>query len=75
MEIKEFSNKTFTLALPMPFPVSICDAFTAKAGCDKTLETCISKFSNAINFRGEPHVPGTDKILETAGTRSRISST
>jgi hypothetical protein len=26
-------------------------------GCDKTLETCYTKFSNVLNFRGEPFVP------------------
>jgi uncharacterized phage protein (TIGR02218 family) len=27
------------------------------AGCDKTLETCISKFSNWLNFGGFPYIP------------------
>ena len=26
------------------------------AGCDKTIKTCIKKFNNAINFRGEPFI-------------------
>lgn len=29
-------------------------------GCDKRLATCAGRFSNALNFRGEPHVPGAD---------------
>jgi hypothetical protein len=40
------------------------------AGCDKELDTCIARFNNAVNFRGEPFVPGTDKILKTSATRS-----
>ncbi len=26
------------------------------AGCDKTIKTCIEKFNNAVNFRGEPFI-------------------
>ncbi|KJV57529.1 phage conserved hypothetical BR0599 family protein [Orientia chuto str. Dubai] len=25
-------------------------------GCDKTFSSCIKKFNNAINFRGEPFI-------------------
>jgi uncharacterized phage protein (TIGR02218 family) len=36
------------------------DAVRVEAGCDKRAETCRAKFSNFINFRGFPHVPGED---------------
>lgn len=36
------------------------DAFTITAGCDKAFATCKAKFSNAVNFRGFPHLPGND---------------
>lgn len=36
------------------------DAFQIVAGCDKTFATCKSKFGNALNFRGFPHLPGND---------------
>lgn len=71
MEIRDFSGGRFGLFLPMSYPIAIGDAYSAVAGCDKTFETCVTKFNNALNFRGEPHVPGTDRILETASTRSR----
>lgn len=32
-------------------------------GCDKRFTTCCARFNNAINFRGEPHIPGTDLLL------------
>jgi uncharacterized phage protein (TIGR02218 family) len=32
------------------------------AGCDKAFETCRSKFSNQHNFRGFPHMPGTEFV-------------
>jgi uncharacterized phage protein (TIGR02218 family) len=36
------------------------DAFSIYAGCDKSFATCKAKFSNALNFRGFPHLPGND---------------
>jgi len=39
------------------------DKYRAVIGCDKRFETCIKKFNNAVNFRGEPHVPGYDELL------------
>ncbi len=33
-----------------------------REGCDHTLGTCASRFSNAVNFRGEPFLPGNDMI-------------
>lgn len=72
MEIKEFSNTQFTLVLPMPNNVAVGDTFNAIAGCDKTFNTCFAKFSNAVNFRGEPYVPGMDKMLSTAATSNDL---
>jgi uncharacterized phage protein (TIGR02218 family) len=31
-------------------------------GCDYTLETCAARFGNAINFQGEPFLPGNDLL-------------
>lgn len=71
MEIRDFSNGRFGLFLPMPYAIEVGDTYTAVAGCDKSFDSCVGKFTNAVNFRGEPHVPGTDRILETAATRSK----
>ena len=68
MEVKEFASTQVVLALPMGKSIQVGDTFDIIAGCDKTFETCQDKFSNIINFRGEPDVPGTDKLLTTAGT-------
>lgn len=45
------------------FPVAAGDTFTIRAGCDKQFSTCRAKFSNASNFRGFPHIPGTDFVM------------
>jgi uncharacterized phage protein (TIGR02218 family) len=42
------------------------DGFTIRAGCDKRIETCGTKFANTANFRGFPHIPGQDTILRYA---------
>lgn len=70
MEIKAFADGVFTLALPMPYPVAAGDSYSVQAGCDKNFATCAQRFDNAVNFRGEPHVPGMDRMLETSATRS-----
>ena len=70
MEVRDFTAGRFGLFLPMPYGIALGDTFTVSAGCDKQFDTCVSKFHNAVNFRGEPDVPGTDKLLETAATRS-----
>jgi uncharacterized phage protein (TIGR02218 family) len=36
-------------------------------GCDKTLATCAGRFGNAVNFRGEPHLPGNDLLTRYPG--------
>lgn len=73
MEVKEFAESTVGLALPMGKSIQVDDTFDIIAGCDKTRETCQSKFSNIVNFRGEPDVPGTDKLLTTAGTLDKTN--
>ncbi|SNS42758.1 DUF2163 domain-containing protein [Tropicimonas sediminicola] len=45
-------------ALPSDFAVG--DTVRLEAGCDKRALTCREKFSNFLNFRGFPHVPGED---------------
>jgi uncharacterized phage protein (TIGR02218 family) len=70
MEVKAFAGGRFEFSLPIYSPPAIGDSYDAVAGCDKAFETCVVRFNNALNFRGEPHVPGTDKIMETSATRS-----
>jgi uncharacterized phage protein (TIGR02218 family) len=52
------------IIVPMPFPSApaVDDTFNAYPGCDKTKATCLAKFSNLANFRGQPFIP----VPETA---------
>jgi uncharacterized phage protein (TIGR02218 family) len=38
-----------------------------REGCDKRFATCTSRFQNGANFRGEPHLPGTDLLTRYPG--------
>jgi uncharacterized phage protein (TIGR02218 family) len=48
--------------------IAVGDAFSIRAGCDKRIETCGSKFANVVNFRGFPHIAGQDAVLRYART-------
>lgn len=37
-------------------------AVLIREGCDHTILTCAGRFANAINFRGEPFLPGNDLL-------------
>jgi uncharacterized phage protein (TIGR02218 family) len=48
------------------FAVEPGDSFAIRAGCDKQFSTCRAKFVNGDNFRGFPHLPGTDFVTTFA---------
>ena len=43
--------------------VVVGDTLDVTAGCDRRFATCKAKFGNAVNFRGFPHIPGSDFVL------------
>jgi uncharacterized phage protein (TIGR02218 family) len=55
-----------TLRRDAAAPVAPGDRFELETGCDKSLATCRDKFSNLLNFRGFPHMPGDSWLLATA---------
>lgn len=63
-EVKKFNNDQLLLKFKFPFEINVGDKFELTAGCDKEFNTCISKFNNAINFRGEPNLPRGKKIFK-----------
>ena len=63
MEIRSYAAHAFTLFLPMPGAIAVGDTYSLQPGCDKSFATCKARYANAVNFRGEPHVPGTDQTL------------
>jgi uncharacterized phage protein (TIGR02218 family) len=69
MEVKAFATGVFTLFQPMPYAIDVGDTYSVYAGCDKKRTTCKQKFNNVVNFRGEPYIPGLNKILKFGGQK------
>jgi hypothetical protein len=63
-EVKTYVPGQWTLEIPFPYTIAGTETYSMRAGCDKSLATCKAKFSNVINFRGEPYLPGIDKIVQ-----------
>lgn len=61
MDVRTWNNQTFRLMRPLPYPLAVGDTYTAIAGCDKRVQTC-QAYGNVVNFGGEPHIPGVDKL-------------
>ena len=43
------------------------DRIELRHGCDKSFATCTARFENGANFRGEPHLPGSDLLTRYPG--------
>ena len=68
-DVKFSENSTLELFNPTPFSITVGDAFDVYPGCDKRIQTCKAKFDNVPNFRGEPNLPGQDKVVQHAQSR------
>jgi uncharacterized phage protein (TIGR02218 family) len=53
------------LVLDLPLDSALVPGARAmvREGCDRTLDTCATRFGNAVNFQGEPFLPGNDLVL------------
>lgn len=56
-----------TLADAPPFAVTPGTRVLLTQGCDRRLESCVGRFANAVNFRGEPWLPGNDLLTRYPG--------
>jgi len=61
------ADRVLTLREPPAFPAAAGDLVEIAEGCDKLLGTCAGRFANALNFRGEPHLPGIDLLTRYPG--------
>ena len=53
--------------MTLPYPLTVGDAYSVSAGCDRLFGTCKARYNNVVNFRGEPYIPGQDVILRPQG--------
>ncbi len=70
--VKDHRDDTLILWTPLAHAPAAGDTFRLTAGCDKTFETCRTKFANISNFRGFPHLPGNDELFSYAGRGARL---
>ena len=61
------AGSALTLRTPPAFPVGPGTLVEVIEGCDKSLATCAGRFGNAVNFRGEPYLPGIDLLTRYPG--------
>ena len=54
---KGFGSGQVVILPPLPAAPSVGDTFDAYPGCDLSMATCAAKFSNLINFGGQPFIP------------------
>ncbi len=60
--ILDTSGPWLTLDRPLASETVIGTRAELREGCDHTLATCAGRFANAVNFRGEPFLPGNDLL-------------
>lgn len=65
--VSRSDGPTLYLREPPHFPAQAGDLVELAEGCDKSLATCSARFGNAVNFRGEPHLPGLDLLTRYPG--------
>ena len=65
--IARSAGAVVTLRSPPVFAVAAGVLVEVAEGCDKSLATCATRFGNAANFRGEPHLPGIDLLTRWPG--------
>lgn len=64
-EIKTWASGQMQLFYRPFFTIQPGDRAVVHPGCDKRRETCRDKFSNIVNMRAEPDVPGQDAYYAT----------
>ena len=69
-DILSVASTNIQLIAPPPFLASSGSRVKLMEGCDKTIATCGVRFGNAINFRGEPYLPGNDILTRYPGAGS-----
>ncbi|WP_206238066.1 DUF2163 domain-containing protein [Novosphingobium terrae] len=63
MTIAGLAGDGLVLDRPLDLPLAAGLRAQLREGCDHTLATCAARFGNALNFRGEPFLPGNDMVI------------
>lgn len=63
MGVRAVDGDAVVLDRPIDVGIAVGTAAIVLEGCDHTLATCAARFGNAINFQGEPFLPGNDLVI------------
>ena len=63
MVIIGLENGALVLDSPVDVALAAGLRMIVTEGCDHTLGTCAGRFANAVNFQGEPYLPGNDLVM------------
>ncbi len=58
-----YKEGKISLDILFDLKLEIGDKYSVTVGCSKSIDTCINKFNNALNFRGEPYVPNKHRLI------------
>lgn len=61
-QVRTSGGDLLTLREAPAFAPEAGDLVELREGCDRRFETCVARFGNGVNFRGEPHLPGMDLL-------------
>jgi uncharacterized phage protein (TIGR02218 family) len=61
-DVRASAGQELTLREAPVFAPAAGDLVELSEGCDRRFETCVARFGNGVNFRGEPHLPGMDLL-------------
>ena len=64
LRIIAVSGSSLELDAPLGLEVASGMRVMVREGCEKTIDKCATRFANAINFQGEPHLPGNDLLAQ-----------
>lgn len=67
LPIVDVAADAVLLGQVLPAELSVGTPAIVREGCDRTVATCHARFANAVNFQGEPFVPGNDLITRHGG--------
>ncbi|HWK40577.1 MAG TPA: DUF2163 domain-containing protein [Croceibacterium sp.] len=62
MRVNRADGGGLSLGFPLHAALEPGTRAVLREGCDHTLQTCRVRFANAVNFQGEPFVPGNDLL-------------
>lgn len=62
LRVRAVENDWLVLERPLATGAAAGLRVALREGCDHTISTCAARFANAVNFQGEPYLPGNDLL-------------